>query len=221
MALAGAPSGSDSDSCWKSRKRSCSAGLAATLTIVSISYQNGAPSVSKAAICWPSSTGTKRIAERKAELQGRTAQGGTRTLHVIAHRNHLRTHGRSRGAQVHESAPVNRGVGVEAGAIRGLEEPRQQIRVGDLAPEILLHQREAAGHHRRGERCAASCCDGPDRVRRLHPDRNRTPELHPRALPGNSPPQCRSGWRSRRSRRPGVWPRRRPYSHAAPGSARP
>ena len=48
--------------------------------------------------------------------------------------------------------------------------------------------------------------------------RNRTPGYPLPGPPSKSRPRCRSGWRSRQSRRPGVWPRQRPYSRAAPGS---
>ena len=98
--------------------------------------------------------GDQTVAEGGAELQAGLAKQGSRAIDMEPGRDHGIAHRRSRGAQVHEPPPVDRRIGIVAAPVGRFHEARDQVRIGELVAEELLHQGETAGHHGRRGGCA-------------------------------------------------------------------
>ena len=96
------------------------------------------------------------VAKRGAQPESSGAYAGP-VIAGPATRGHLwGAHRRDRGSEVHEPLAVDGGSGIDAVLVGGGEEPRDQFPVGELVAEEVLHQREPAAHHGRGERSAAN-----------------------------------------------------------------
>ena len=65
---------------------------------------------------------------------------------------------RQRRIEVHQAMPVDGAVGIDAGAVGGLEKPLHQVLARELVTKEVFHQRESAGDHRGRKRRSGQAC---------------------------------------------------------------